>query len=119
MSTNNKPAGKKNTIHIIVVVAVWVTISVVGFWLVPRIIDSVMLVFASFFGGSNQMFGREYWGGTFIRSFAAVILGILLISTVIGSAEYYFKNFGKPGSWSVFARIISAEITLIILTSML
>ncbi len=100
-------------------ITIWIIISAVGFWLIPQLLDSSMLVFASFFGGTSYLYGRDYWGGTFLRSVIAVILGVLLLAVMIGSAEYYFRNLGKPGSWTAFARIIAVEISLIVLTVIL
>ena len=119
MTEQMEPTSKQRLLQAVIAITLWIIISGFGFWLIPQLLDSSMMIFASFFSGTNPLYGRDYWSGTFLRSLIAVILGASLLAVVIGSAEYYFTNLGKPGSWTVFARIIAVEISLIVLTILL
>jgi hypothetical protein len=111
--------GKPSFGQIVTAVMLWSIMSIVGIWLIPQLMDSSTVIFASFSGSGNQFAGRDYYRATLLRSVVAIIFGILLLGVMVGSAEYYFNNLGKPGSWTLLIRIIAVEISLIVLTLLL
>lgn len=43
------------------------------------------------------------------------ILGICWLGYAIGAGEYYWKNVGESGSWTVFAWAVAIELLILIL----
>ena len=101
-----------------IAIALWIITSGVGFWLMPEILNLALRVYAAFWA-EYGFYGRDYWGGVFIRQILLMPIGALYLITVVGCSEYYARNYGQPGSWKVFARVIAVEVTLIVLTAML
>lgn len=107
----NKTAG-------LIALGIWIVTGVVGFWLIPTTLDLVTRIYAAFWA-EYGFYGGDYWTGIVLRQFLALPLGALYTVMLVGSGEYYYRNYGKPNAWKVASRIITVEISLIVLTAII
>jgi len=98
--------------------AIWAVIAVVGFWAIPATLDMAVRIYAAFWG-DYAFYGEGYWNAVALRQFLVLPLALLYIVAVIGSAEYYYRNLGEPGSWKFFSRIIAVEASIVVLSNLI
>ena len=102
----------------LIALGIWIVTGIVGFWLIPTTLDLVMRIAAAFWA-EYGFYGKDYWAAVAIRQLSILPLGTLYVALLVGSGEYYYRNYGKPESWKVCARIIAVEIALIVLTAII
>jgi hypothetical protein len=103
----------KRTLQGLLVFGLWLFIAVVGLMEINTVLVMATRVFAHFWGD----FG--FYGSVFIpnaiRQFLVVPLALALIVAVIGSGEYSYRNFGKPGALKIFGWVIAVELSILVL----
>lgn len=103
----------KRTLQGVFVLALWLIIAVLGLMEINTVLAIAVRVYAQFWGDLG------FYGSIFIpnaiRQFLVVPLALALIAAVIGSGEYAYRNFGKPGAFRVFGWVIAVELTILVL----
>ncbi len=107
--------SRKRMIAGIVTAAAWVLSSVGAVVLVSSVLDMILRIYAAFWGEYGA-YGSDYRGAIFIRQILIMIFSMGCVVLIIGSAEYYFRNYGSPKTWKVISRILAAEAALAVLT---
>ena len=118
MTTTDGILQKANKNAGLITLGIWIMTGGIGFWLIPTLLDLTLRIYAAFWADYG-FYGRDYWAAIAIRQFLVLPLGALYTVMLIGSGEYYYRNYGKPGAWKVATRIIAVEIALIVLTSII
>jgi hypothetical protein len=101
------------TLQGLCVFALWLITAVVGLLEINMVLTMATRIYAHFWGD----FG--FYGSIIItnaiRQFMVIPLALVLIAGVIGSGEYTYRNFGKPGALKIFGWIIAVELSILVL----
>lgn len=116
MNEQQDESLKKKMLHTLLALVLWLLISGLGIVLLPQMLNTFTRIYTTLFLEADPFAARGYWAATFFRSVIVIFLGLLLLGTTIGSAEYLFRHPGKPRSWTPIYRIAAVECALIVLT---
>lgn len=117
----NKPDDiqpRKRTIAAIVTALAWILGSAAAVILIPSLLDMILRIYAAFWG-EYGFYGQDYWGAVFIRQILVMLFSALCLALIVGSAEYYSRNYGHPKAWTMMARILAVEAALVTLTAII
>ncbi|MBN2002647.1 MAG: hypothetical protein JXA21_04760 [Anaerolineae bacterium] len=115
MNESNEMQPRKNTVAGIVIALGWILGSVSAVMLVLPVLDMILRIYAAFWGEYNT-YGPDYWGAIFIRQILIMAFGALCLALIVGSAEYYSRNYSHPKVWAMMTRILAVEAALATLT---
>ncbi len=105
----------RNSIAAIVTGVVWALSSAGAVALALSVLDMVLRIYAAFWGEYNT-YGPDYWGAVFIRQILILAFGAICLALIVGSAEYYSRNYGTPKAWKMMTRVVAVEVALAVLT---
>ncbi|MCP4537417.1 MAG: hypothetical protein GY832_09755 [Chloroflexi bacterium] len=107
---------KRNSLLVILAIALWAFTSVTSFLEILTVRTIVTRLYAHFVI-TNEFDARAYMGAQAVGIGALVIMGIVCIGVAIGCGEYHLRHFNHPKSWRLFAWTIAAEVGIFILAS--
>ena len=86
---------------------------VVGLLEISTVLRMAVRIYGHFWGDFG-FYGSVLFPNS-VRMFLIVPLAMLLIVAVVGSGEYTYRNFGKPGALRIFGWIIAVELSILVL----
>lgn len=98
MVNQPKDNRRSNILLIILTIILWLLSTVIGFFLLFPILNSIIRIYAAFWADPSPI-GQAFFLGVSIRNVASFILAILLLIGSIGGAEHHFRNINTPTSW--------------------
>ena len=116
MPDENGPPKKRDSLLVVLAIALWAFTSVVSFLEILTVRTIVTRMYAHF-AITSEFDARAYRGAQAIGMGSLVIMGIVCIGVAIGCGEYHLKHFNQPQSWRLFAWTIAAEVGIFVLAS--
>lgn len=108
---NNRP----NIFLTILTILLWLLSTVIGFYLMFPILDSITRIYAAFWADPSPI-GQAFFLGVSIRNVSVFFLAVLLLIGSIGGAEHHFRNINTPTSWHVMFITYSILLTAFLFT---
>ncbi len=96
----------------------WLTVSVLVFFVIPATLDLVMRIYAAFWADGG-FYGRVYQSAVGLRQLLVLPLSVVAVAVIIGGAEYQFQHFNTRQAWRILARAFAIELSLLLLAALI
>jgi len=96
----------------LITLVLWLATAALGLVEILFMRGIVMRAYTRFMGDPSR---QSYWTAVNLGMWATVILAILYVAFVIGSAEYHRSRVGQRSSWKLFGWTIAVELLILFL----